>query len=657
MVRISTVLNVLTWGIALLGYAPLSPYLEAVPRLLLPAALIGGLLADRAGYRLRGALPTVVSILFFSYYGVQFRGDNVVGPAVNLLAVLLAVRLVSEKNVRHYLQIYALSLFSLAGSSLFTLHASFLFYLVSLLVLIAAALVILTFHASDETLAVSRRGLKTVLSVALLMPAAAIPLMFIFFLILPRTQYPLWNFLNVGGSQVGGFSEKVQPGAASSVGELKTAAFRVSCAKLAKEQLYWRGIVLNSFAGNAWVRGNLPADEAGFPAAAGSVRQTVYPEPGKSGYLFALNVPRSISGIRASLAPDLVVKVGGAGSNRVKYEAVSVLSGIVRTRKEIDREFYLQLPRPVSPRLLAVGREIGARGRSDAEKVELLKDFYQSGKIAYATSDLPVSSDPLDEFLFRKKRGNCEFFASSFAILLRTAGVPSRLVGGYYGGEYNEVGGYYLITEDLAHVWVEIYLSGKGWVMFDPSTLSTNFQRVKDGSHADLAIRLKMYLDAASYYWNMAVINYDLEKQLQIVNRAGNQLKRASFAFHPGKIVLWGGLLLVFPAAVILLIRGRNTTREERILKEFLRLLQRKYPAEVTPATGLLELAKRTNEPLAGKFAAIYGEAVYRDRKLTGEECRALHEVLREIRLLHRKGQYPERDTASAEGPEGSLKS
>ncbi len=312
MVRISALLDILTYCIALLGYAPLSPYLETVPRFILPAALVGGLFADRKGWRLAGPIPTIVSILFFVFYAARFSRENFVGPAVNLLILLLAVRLISEKRTRHYLQIFALSLFSLAGSSLFTLDIVFLAYLILLLVLIAVALVILTFHAADNHLTISRGGMKTLLSVAFLMPAGALPLMCVFFIILPRTQYPLWNFLNVAGSTVAGFSEKVQPGAASSVGAVKSAVFRASCRQLPKERLYWRGTVLNTVAANTWVRGEVPAGESGHIANSGTVHQTIYPEPGRSGYLFALNAPIRVSGIRASLSGDLVLKTAVA---------------------------------------------------------------------------------------------------------------------------------------------------------------------------------------------------------------------------------------------------------------------------------------------------------------------------------------------------------
>lgn len=551
MARISTILNILTYCIALIGYAPLSPFLGTVPRFIFPAAFICGFLADRKGKWLSGALPTMVSILFFIFYAAQLGRASVVEPAVNLLTLLLSVRLISEKKPRNYLQIFTLSLFSLAGSSLFTLDALFLVYLIALLFLVAVALVILTFHGADNDMVMPVTAIKKILSFAFLMPVAALPLICIFFVILPRTQYPLWNFLNAAGSKVTGFCDKVQPGTAASVNEVKNAIFRAQCRKLAKEELYWRGNVLNTFDGNAWVRGELPAGEMGQVSKTGAVAQTIYPETGRSGYLFALNVPFAITGIKSQITGDFVMNSHSFGAGRIRYDVMSAPGSVIKTASRIDRSYYLRLPLRLSRRMASLGKEIARKGKTDAEKVELLKEFYLSSRITYATSDLPVSADPLDEFLFVKKRGNCEFFASSFALLLRAAGVPSRLVGGYYGGEYNEMGGYYLVTEDRAHVWVEAYISGQGWSMIDPSTLSTDFWRMEETVQRGLAYRLGIYLDACNYYWNRAVISYDLERQFSLIRNVNFRLRQFPADFRPGKLLLWLAVLLVMAVLII----------------------------------------------------------------------------------------------------------
>lgn len=632
MARISTILNIMTYCIALIGYAPLSPFLETVPRVVFPAALVCGIMADWKGKRLSGSLPTVVSIIFFLFYAAQLSGSNIVGPAVNLLTLLLAIRLVSEKKGRNYLQIYALSLFSLAGSSLFSLDAQFLVYIILLLFLVAVAMVILTFHGADSEMTLPAPMAKRILSFACLIPATALPLMLLFFTILPRTQYPLWDFLNAAGSKVTGFSEKVEPGTAASVGETKNAVFRAECRKIAKERLYWRGTVLNSIAGKAWVKGELPAGESGFVDETRAVPQTIYPEQG-GGHLFAINAPFRVTGIRSELTGDLVLKGRSSRGKRIRYNVVSTPADLIRTRGKIDRSYYLRLPSQLSPRMASLGREIAKGGKSETTKLEFLKEFFLKSRISYATTGLPTSADPLDEFLFEKKRGNCEFFASSFAILLRAAGVPSRLVGGYFGGEYNELGGYYLVTEEKAHVWVEAYISGQGWAMIDPSTLSADFRSMNETRRMGPAYRISMYIDSFNYYWNRAVIGYDLEKQFSLVSNVNLRLRRFPMNFRAGRFLAWLAVPLFLAVLVFAVTRLMGVTREEKILRKFLRALKRKYSLAITPSTGLHELAECSGDPNVKKFAELYCRVVYCDRKLTAEERRLLEDMLRALQV------------------------
>ncbi|HTY20582.1 MAG TPA: DUF3488 and transglutaminase-like domain-containing protein [Geobacteraceae bacterium] len=635
MARISTLINLLTYGIALIGYAPLAPHLETIPRLIFPVSLVCGIIADRKRRWLTGSLPTIVSILFFIFYSTQLSKANLVGPAVNLLIVLLSIRLVSEKKVRNYLQIFVLSLFSLAGSSLFSLDPLFLAYLISLLFLVAMALVILTFHAADNDLELPGRGMKTVLSVALIIPVAALPLICLFFTILPRTQFPLWNFLNSAGSKVTAFSEKVQPGSAASIGEVKEPAFRVECEKLDKERLYWRGIVLNNFTGNAWVKGDLPADERGRVAKGTVVRQTFYSGSG-TGYLFTLNAPLLITGVRGNLSGDLVFKSPPPSAGRMKYEVESIPGSIIGTTRGIDRNYYLRLPSSLSSRMTSVGREIAKKGKNDAERVDLLKEFYLSSGISYATRGLPVSSEPLDEFLFVKKRGNCEFFAASFAILLRAAGVPSRVVGGYFGGEYNELGGYYLVTEDMAHAWVEAYLSGTGWVTIDPSAFSADFRQIVGNSPTGLAYRLGLFLDSFNFYWDRAVISYDLERQFSLVNKITLRVRQLPINIDYKALLFSVAVTLVPAVLIIAVLRSNRVAREERILRRFLRILKRKYPLEIDPSTGILELADNSRDPVAKRFADVYCRAVYSDRRLDDDEFLLLEDLLLSLKSSRR---------------------
>ena len=631
MVRVKSVIDIMAYVAALLGAVPLLPHVGLVPRIAFGLAMAVGILARNWREPLGGRLATFVSLGLFLYYLPQFGRNNVVGPAADLLVVLLAVRLAGEKNPRHYLQIFALSLFCLSASSLFSLSSLFLVYLLLFALIIGAALVILTFYATDREFTVTFPAMRKIVSVALLLPLASLPLMAFFFFLLPRTQYPLWEFLNTSVVQQTSFSEKVRPGSAASSTETRIVAFRANTPRLPQNRLYWRGIVLNSFEGDAWVRRDPPATELAAPGKGETVTQTIYPEPGRSTYLIALNAPRQIRGIREKAAVDLVHTRLATAPGRGKYEAVSAMADALAVTGGINRDFYLRLPRALSTRMLRLGKEAASLA-GDEEKIARIESFFVRGGFYYATTGMPVSRDPLDEFLFRTKRGNCEFFASSLAMLLRVAGVPTRLVGGYLGGDYNDLGGYYVVTDDMAHVWVEAYVAGKGWVTYDPSSWAVNAASLRAEPHGSGVSRLRLTLDALNHYWDMAVINYDLDQQLQMFNRASGDLRRIG-TFHPPPLRRFMPALSLIPATAVVLFLWRRSryTVEERLVNEFRRRCSGRGDSPCEPSTGLYELAAGLDMPEAVRFAQVYGRAVYRDRKLTSDEVMELRGLLAQM--------------------------
>jgi len=626
MVKIKSLLSGLTVCIALLGYLPLQPYLDPFARWFFPLALIAGLCLHIK----RGPLPsrvlTPLSIACFLYLAAGFTLDRLILITADLLVVFLGIRMLGERNARHYLQVFALALFCLAASSLYDLSVWFLFYLLLLLLLLAVSLVMLAFHDHDAELALDSGQLKKVLGVSSLMPVATVPILLVLFVLLPRTQYPLWDFLNSAAPKQTGFSETVSPGGSSSVSESKTAVFRAVCRQLPEPSLYWRGIVLNGFNDDAWVRLPTPQEQILRVEQGPVVHQEIYPERSSSLYLPALNFPRAFSGLRYRESEDAVFTARRPLEKRTRYEADSTLSGGIAVKGGIDREFYLRLPRTVSERLRAKGREIASSGFAPPEKLKLVERFFRSQRLAYATTGLPAGGDPLDDFLFVTRRGNCEFFASSYATLLRLAGVPARLVGGYLGGAYNEMGGYYLVTEDLAHVWVEAYLEGRGWVSVDPSAWAAGFAR-KDGA----ARRIGMYADAVAFYWDKAVITYDLETQIAAVRTAGSKARQLHLPAGAWKSLLVVTLTLLSLAALLVIYLRRPKSREARVLKRFLRTAARRHPAAFRAGGGLFELAEAVDDPDLKEFVRIYGRAVYRDRPLSPDELVRLGIIIRRL--------------------------
>jgi transglutaminase-like putative cysteine protease len=631
MVHVKTVLDILAMLTGLLGTAPLFPYLGRIPQFVFPAALAFVVFTAWKGFQpLRGWRATALTGVVFVYYALQFTRYNLVEPAANLLVVLLSIRLAGEKIPRNYLQIYALSLFALAASSAFSLSGAFLLYLTLLLLSIAVSLVLLTFFTVDRRLSLTRRGLRRVASVAATMPAVSVPLILLFFVILPRPQFPLWNFLAPSGDKVAGLSDRVEPGSAANVGEVATPVLRARSEKMSQSDLYWRGLVLNAPQGNAWVRTEIAEGESHPPKGVAMVRQTIFPEMTESPWLVALDIPWSVSGVRSDKSADIVFMKRRSSGGRLKYDTASTVRGAIEIKEGINREFYLKLPESISPLMLSLGRSIKNRGNSDSQRLALLEDYFSSAGLRYTTRDLPRSAHPLDEFLFEKKAGHCEFFASSFAVLLRSAGIPSRLVGGYYGGEYNDLGGYYLVTESMAHVWVEVFLEGTGWVRRDPSIFAVNFSRESEAKHQGLLAKTRLFVDSLSYFWNQAVISYDLDKQLHLAYATGSAIRNLSFPFGMRAVVpalLVAGLLLT---GIFSRRRWRWGSREEGVVRKFLRMVGKRYPSiSITPSTGLMELADKTGDPHVRRFADIRYGALYRDRRLTDRELALLKDIIR----------------------------
>ncbi|MHC1699036.1 MAG: transglutaminaseTgpA domain-containing protein [Geobacteraceae bacterium] len=632
MVGIRAVLDILTSLICLVGVAPLYLYLDRLPQLAFPGALLAAFFMEKKSIKpLSGRVPTLISIALFLFYAVRISRENILDPAINILVILLAVRVLSERIPRNYLQIFALSLFALSASSLYDLSSVFLAYLLLMILCIAASLVLLTFFTVDSRLSLSRKGMKRLITVAVAMPAAAVPLILLFFIIMPRPQFPLWNFLAPSEEKVTGLSEQIVPGSSLQVRAVKTPVLRAQSPKLARKDLYWRGIVLNTPQRNAWVR--TPVRERSYVNTSGGepVRQTILPEPNFSPYLITLDTPVRISGIRADQSLDLVFTRKRTGG-RVRYDTESLLNHTISVSGVLDRDIYLKLPERISSRVKALGKKIASEGKTDRKILASLEEYFSAARFRYTTGGLPRSEDPIGEFLFESKAGHCELFATSFMLLLREAGVPARLVGGYYGGEYNELGGYYLVTEDMAHVWVEVYLHGSGWMRKDPTVFALDFAAGSEVARDSLIDRVGKLADYLNYYWNNAIVTYDLDKQITIFSSANSVMR--NFTFPAGArwylliLLGLGGLVIGYRVSVGKL----RASPEKKLIRALQRIVAKKYPAEsISSSTGLLELAECTADPYIREFAETYYASVYRDRQLSARQVVRLREILRAL--------------------------
>ena len=633
-VRIEAVLNGLTYAAGLISFLSVVRYVGIFFSLAFVCLFIAALFFDyRRRYTIRRGILNAALLVFIMLNFLRITLDNFATPVVEALLILIAVKFLEEKKTRDYMQIYALSTFLLAGSALLTLDLRFLVNLVVLSFLLPLCIVILTFHTQDSNMRLADTDLWTIVSKALLIPLISIPVTALMFVILPRTGYPLLSFLSRGGASAG-FTDNVRLGDISNIQENAAVILRVESEKIEGSMLYWRGIVLDHFDGTAWTSLNRDPKQKGRYSFAGRrLRQTVYLEPYDNKYLFALDKPLSVDYRESAISGDLTVIARTNVERRIKYSAVSVLSDVF-FQENIERSRYLQLP----------GRDFGkvetvvhglASGKDNEAAATAILHYLRSGQFAYSLKNLPITDMPLEDFLFRYKYGNCEYFASSMAVMLRLAGIPARLVGGYRGGYYNELGGYYLVTQNNAHVWVEAFFDGKGWVRMEPTPGGTGASTGL--GRESLLFRARIFFDSLNYYWNAMIIGYDLNRQMSILIRFRNVIQRPLIDLTSVKTYAADAsvVLIAFMAAgTLCLVLIKRKAPEKRIIDKFMNIM-RKKGYERSRAEGLREFTGKVDDEQlrekASEFVDAFEGLYYRDRRMTGEDLLRLKRLLDDL--------------------------
>jgi transglutaminase-like putative cysteine protease len=226
-------------------------------------------------------------------------------------------------------------------------------------------------------------------------------------------------------------------------------------------------------------------------------------------------------------------------TGRTRYTVTSFTESRTGSLNPMLRTAALQLPDNLSPRLqeLAQGWRNGA---TDREVIRKALEHFHNEPFVYTLSPPLLGADPMDEFLFETRRGFCEHYAAAFVLLMRSAGIPARVVTGYQGGEYNTVGEYWLVRQSDAHAWAEAWLPDSGWERVDPTAAVApeRIERALDlsdpGSGAPLSFRLldggwlasswrnlRYTLDSLNNSWNQWVLSYGPTRQRELLAALG----------------------------------------------------------------------------------------------------------------------------------------
>jgi transglutaminase-like putative cysteine protease len=371
--------------------------------------------------------------------------------------------------------------------------------------------------------------------------------MLVLFLLFPRLPGPLWSLPGDNSSAATGLSGSMSPGDITSLGMSDAIAFRVEFDGQvpAASELYWRGPVLTRFDGRRWTQrvGMARPVENTLELIGGISRYRVSLDAGANNWAFALDMPASWSveeraaAIRMRSEYQLALFAPDGNSQRVPYSVTSYSD--YRAREPLDADgidYYRRLPEGRNPRARALVNSWLAESSDQDFLITQALDLFRADDFYYTLTPPPLGEHSVDEFLFETREGFCEHYASAFAVLMRMAGIPARVVTGYQGGERNGFGDYYIIRQSDAHAWTEVWSPAAGWRRVDPISAVAPERIALGSSRIDfregatvvqrlgritLMRQLALSWDAVNRVWNNWVIGYSPGLQLDLFEKLG----------------------------------------------------------------------------------------------------------------------------------------
>ncbi len=482
-----------------------------------------------------GSLPKWLLILLVMIGGVGVFAEywTIVGrdAGLALLTVMTGLKLLESRCHRDMLILIFLCYFLIAIHFLFSQSIITAILMFVTLVVITATLVML--NQREEHIL-----FKELLLISTRLVLLSIPLMLILFFLVPRVPGPLWGLTSEQRGGITGLSDHMSPGKISNLIRNNEVAFRVDFDSEIPPQhrLYWRGPVMVRYNGYRWsqeprkVLRHFSVINPG-PTA----KYTVTLEPNGEAWLFALDLPTTLIP-KSTMTEDFQIISQRKINDLLRYPMESQLTyrfGLTESRDYLA--LALEYPEDLNPKTIALGKSLATRFKHSEDIASEVLDMFRKEAFFYTLTPPALGKNVVDEFLFGSRRGFCEHYAGSFALLMRAAGIPSRIVTGYQGGEYNAVGGYLIIRQSDAHAWTEIWIENRGWVRIDP-TAAVSPDRIEQGLDEALSdetsgfrIRNRNPLfgnllygwDSLQHGWNDWVLNYDRRKQMSFLSQLG----------------------------------------------------------------------------------------------------------------------------------------
>lgn len=540
--------------------------------------LFAALLAARGAllYAGIGKLPAPVlallgvlsGVLVWTQLGTVFGREG----GVAFLLLLVTLKAFESSSQRDWNVLLLAMLFLIGSAVLF--NQSLLTGLWLLAALTAAAV----------CLAVSAGGLglREALRCAASSLLAVLPLAAVLFVSVPRMKEPLWRIPQGGQQAKTGLSGTMQPGSISNLVQSDEWVANITFSDGLKPQprdLYWRAIIMSDFDGTRWqAMPDFAADSAPqlWVSEGRGVRYQMIIRD-QNGALPALDYPAGV------LPQGLVRRLGGTvraersreGLRRLDLQA-ALGDTLPHALNEAEYRRYTRLPEG-NPQTRRLAETLAKQSPTERAFIRNVLNHFSRRHFSYTLRPPTTAGhNSIDEFMFATRQGFCEHYAQSFAVIMRAAGLPARIVTGYQGAEYNPQGGFWQIRAKDAHAWTEVWLpSEQVWLRVDP-TAAVAAVRTEQGIGSALPQNDRVLIadesafsrwrDAGQFYWQQWVVNYDQSRQ----NSFFSLLGLGGFNLKTLLLFLPAGLA----AALLPLYRWQAKNRSRDHLEEGFMLLK-----------------------------------------------------------------------------------
>ncbi len=571
------------------------------------------------GYRLRCAIWKLVlaavtlAAIFFSYGSLKG-----IEPGVSVLVVLMSLKILEAHTAREF-QVMVMIAWMLCLCGFF-LSQDFAIALCLLAAFALLLVALIQFHGGS-----SSESFWSPVSATCKLLAQAAPLVALLFLLFPRINTDFQFEIRDLRSAASGFSDRLSPGSIASLTNSSDIAFRAEFPDRKTRPpgpMYWRGIVMWHCEGMEWRAPYAPAsssDSSTQSPGDKAIRQRITIAPHGARWMFALDRPFEVPPKAMLARGNYLWSVQPIRKAR-RYEVISSLEVTGKELQPRERKEALELPASISPAVRDLAQSwIARNSKNPRATVNSALQFFRTQRFRYSLSPGEYKKNDLDEFLFHRRVGFCEHYATSFATLMRLTGTPARVVVGYLGGEYNDLGRFFLVRQADTHAWCEVWLPDSGWTRVDPTSavapgrasLDLNSfleRRIASGemetrrsafvtqlTRSAIFTNIRLAWEALNYEWDARILGFDADTQESLLASVGIA-KRGPFLLIAETLVIAAALLVIYAGWMQLRSRSR-VDRVKALYKRFCREAAR-LGVRRSPWEGPSDFSKRAAQLL-----------------------------------------------------------